>query len=45
MVFPYVTYLTEYTEGSSLHIIMRCVTIFSTSHEDTSTLTVYAEKP
>ena len=40
--FTYVTDLSEYTEGSSSHVIMRCGMSFSTSHNETYTLPEYA---
>ena len=41
----YVTKLVAETEESSLQIIMKCVTIFSTSHDESSPTTEYASKP
>ena len=43
--FPYFVDLAADTESSSLHVIIRCVVSSSTSHDDPSPLTVYAENP
>lgn len=37
--------LSADTEGFSSHIIMWCMEIFSTLHDDPSTLTKYSENP
>ena len=43
--FPYVTYLDAAIEGSSVHVIMKCVMSFSTSHGKPSPLTAYVANP
>ena len=43
--FPYTTDSAAKNEASSLHVIMRCVMSFSTSHNDPPPPTAYAENP
>ena len=43
--FPYVTDLAAEMEGLSSHIIMRCMTSYSTSQYDNFLLTVYTANP
>ena len=41
--FTYIMELSTETEGSSLHVIMRCVMSSSTLHDELSPITVYKE--